>query len=62
MHANHIYNLMNQLVQENKSLWRIKHWYFKEAQDDEEKRFWKKMEKDKENHVKELAELIKKNL
>ncbi|MEK7636351.1 MAG: hypothetical protein AAB362_01585 [Patescibacteria group bacterium] len=62
MHSNHSYNLMLQLVQENKSLWRIKNEYLKDAGDcDDCKDFWKKMKIDKENSLKELTELVKKH-
>lgn len=60
---NHVYNLMLQLVQENKSLWRVKNEYKKDANGCEEcKKFWQKMEKDKENHVLELTALLKNHL
>ena len=63
MLENHTYNLMKQLVQENKSLWRIKKNYIGDAGDCAEcQTFWKKMEKDKEDHVEELSGLIKKHL
>lgn len=63
MWANHLYNLVNQITQEHKSLWRIKDEYKKDAGDCLEcKNFWDKMEKDKEDHVKELESLIKKHL
>lgn len=63
MLENHHYNLMKQLVQENKSLWRIKNNYKKDAGGcDTCLAFWDKMEKDKEEHVAELTELIKKHL
>lgn len=59
---NHAYNLMMQLVQEHKSLWRIKNEYEKDALNCQEcKVFWKKMEKDKLEHIKELEGLIKKH-
>jgi hypothetical protein len=57
---NHLYNLVNQLAQENKSLWRIKKLYKEDAascgqcQD-----FWRKMEEEKEKYVEELRALIK---
>ena len=55
-----MYNLINQLAQEQKSLWRIKKMYKEDAGDCEEcKAFWDKMEKDKEDHVSELKGLIK---
>ena len=54
---------MLQLVQENKSLWRIKNEYLKDAGDcDDCKDFWKKMKTDKENFLQELTELVKKHL
>ncbi len=60
---NNLYNLMLQLTEENKSLWRIKDEYIKDAEGDEESvAFWKKMEADKEEHVAELRALIKKHI
>ena len=63
MFDNHTYNLMNQLVVEHKSLWRIKNMYKNDAGDCADcKTFWEKMEKDKEDHIQELTGLIKKHL
>lgn len=63
MQSNHVYNLMNQLVQEHKSLWRIKSDYLKDAGKCKScKVFWKKMIKDKEDHIKEMTAMIKKHL
>jgi hypothetical protein len=63
MHANHTYNLMAQTVEESKSHWRIKTTYMKDAKGCKECLvFWKKLEQDKENHVKELTRLIKKHI
>jgi len=60
---NNLYNLMLQMVQENKSLWRIRNEYKKDAETCEECRaFWDKLEKDKENHIQQLQELIKKHI
>ena len=60
---NHTYNLLLQLTEENKSLWRIKNKYSEDAGGCNDcKEFWMKMEKDKEDHVKELTELVKKHL
>ena len=57
---NHIHNLMTQLIQENKSLYRIKNQYKKDAGDCVDcGKFWNKMEQDKEEHIKELQKLIK---
>ncbi len=63
MMDNHVYNLLRQLTEEHTSLWRIKNEYMKDAGGCGEcKNFWNKMEKDKENHVKELSELAKKHI
>jgi len=60
---NHTYNLAHQLVQENKSLWRIKDEYLKDAEGCQEcLDFWKKLETEKEAHVSELKKMIKKHL
>ena len=60
---NHVYNLMKQLVQENKSLWRIKNNYIKDAGSCNEcSTFWERLEKDKEEHIEELTALVKKHL
>lgn len=59
MEDNHLYNLITQLHQEQKSLWRINKMYKDDAEDcDECKKFWKKMEKDKEEHIEELKKLV----
>lgn len=63
MTNNHVYNLMKQLVQENKSLWRIKNNYLKDSEGcDECQIFWEKMGETKEEKIKELEELIKKHI
>lgn len=60
---NHLYNLLLQLTQENKSLWRIKNHYQGDAGDCADcAAFWEKMEKDKKDHVQELTGLIKKHM
>jgi len=60
---NNTYNLMAQLNEEHKSLWRIKKHYLKDSgKSKEAKAFWTKMTKDKENHIKELTVLIKQHL
>ena len=61
MLRNNLYNLMVQIVQEIKSLKKIKNEYMKDAVgNDDIMNTWKKMEKDKEAHIAELQELIKK--
>ncbi len=60
METNNVYNLMHQLTQESKSLWRIKNNYQAEAVSDEENAFWMKLAQEKEATITELKELIKK--
>ena len=62
MEQNNTYNLVNQLAQESKSLWRIKKHYIKDAKTKIAKDFWTKLAKDKESHLKELKMLIKAEL
>jgi hypothetical protein len=62
MEHNNTYNLMNQMTQESKSLWRIKKAYIKEAKTKQMKDFWTKMAKDKEAHLKELKSILKAEL
>jgi hypothetical protein len=63
MFENNVYNLMMQVTVEHVSLWRIKDDYMKDAKSSTEaKKFWSKLAKDKEMHIKELAEIIKKNM
>jgi len=62
MLRNNAFNLMNQAVQESKSLWRIKNQYMSEAVgSDDIMDFWKKMEKTKEEQIGELQALIAKH-
>lgn len=63
MFDNHLYNLVTQLAQEHKSLWRIKNMYKNDAVNcDECKAFWEKMEKEKEVHVEELKKMLKSHI
>lgn len=59
MENNNLYNLMNQLTQESKSLWRIRNMYHEEAQGEELKSFWAKQAEQKETAIAELKEFIK---
>ena len=59
MENNNIYNIINQMTQESKSLWRIKKMYLKEAKGSTMKAFWTKLAKDKEAHLKELKKMLK---
>lgn len=63
MKSNNTYNLMMQLTQEAKSLWRIKDQYMKDAEgSDACLAFWEKMVADKEAHIAELEVLVKADL
>jgi len=63
MSENHIYNLMNQLTQEHKSLWRIQNFYKKDAGDCADCiKFWDILAVDKETHIRALEEEVKKHL
>jgi beta-galactosidase GanA len=60
---NDVYNLMEQLVEESKSLWQIKNHYKEDACDcDECRRFWDKLEKDKEQHIEDLEKLLRSHM
>lgn len=56
---NNLYNLMTQMTIEQRGVWRIKKHYLEEGSSEEERVFWKNLVNDKENHIKELKELIK---
>jgi len=61
MLRNNLFNLMNQAVQESKSVWRIHNQYMQEAVgNDDLMILWKKMEKQKEESIIEMQNLIKK--
>jgi hypothetical protein len=56
---NNMYNLMAQITEESQSLWRIKNSYKKDSGGCKEcMDFWIKLEKDKEEHIKQLEKLI----
>ncbi len=60
---NNTYDLMEQLLIENKSLWRIKNNYKNDsAMDNETRQVWNFIEKDKEELVKILTEKLKERL
>ncbi len=62
MTPNNIHNLMTQMVQEHKSLWRIENHYAAEAVTDQEKEFWERLRNEKKVHIEELRKLIKENI
>ena len=56
---NNTYNLMAQITEESQSLWRIKNSYKRDAGGCKEcMDFWDKLEKDKQEHIKDLEKLI----
>jgi len=60
---NHLYNLMEQIVQESKSLVRITKSYPGDAEGCEEcENYWIELKKDKEKHIDEMMEMLKKHL
>lgn len=59
MKNNNLYNLMTQLTQESRSLWRIKNEYTKDAKDKELKAFWKDLAEEKTLLVEDLKTIIK---
>lgn len=60
MFDNHLYNLMAQMNEEHKSLWRIQNMYLRDAGDCQDcQKFWNKMIKDKKDHIEELKGLMK---
>ena len=60
---NNTYNLMEQLLIENRSLWRIKNNYKTDsAMDNESKQLWNTIEKEKEELVNILADKLRERL
>lgn len=53
---------MTQMIQEQKSLWRIEQNYIKESGTEVEKEFWSKLGNEKKMHIEELKKLIKENI
>ncbi len=60
---NNLYNLMTQLTQEAKSLWRMENEYVKDAAKNPElKKFWSAYAKEKSQHIADLKAFIKKEM
>jgi hypothetical protein len=56
---NNTYNLMEQITEESKSLWRIRNNYIKDAAPCKDcQDFWEKLAKDKEKHIRDLENLV----
>lgn len=61
--SNNAYNLLAQLTEENKSLWRIKNSYRKDAEDDfEVQQLWADLEEAKKGHIKRLTAQLAKHI
>jgi hypothetical protein len=60
MLENNVYNLMEQITEESKSLWRIRNSYKKDTGGCKEcMDFWDKLARDKEEHIRDLEKLIR---
>ena len=55
---NSSFNLLNQLVQEQKSIWRIEQHYIPEATSEAQSAFWMELLEQKRANVAKLQELI----
>ncbi len=55
---NNTFNILNQLVQEQKSLWRIEHHYIQESQTDEERLVFEELKKQKQEIIEKLSLLV----
>ena len=63
MKDNNLYNMMHQLTQEQKSVWRLKNQYVKDASKNPSlKKFWATLAKEKEKHISDLKAMIKSEL
>ncbi|MGI9118264.1 MAG: hypothetical protein ACR2IQ_01825 [Minisyncoccia bacterium] len=60
MKNNNLYNMMHQLTQEQKSLWRLEGDYKKDAAKNQTlKKFWATLAKEKQQHIDDLTKMIK---
>jgi hypothetical protein len=63
MFDNNTYNILMELTQEHKKIWRIKNEYKSDAAGDEEvHEFWEKLEKQGEDNISILERLLKKRM
>lgn len=63
MKDNNLYNMMHQLTQEQKSLWRLENQYVKDAKTNPAlKKYWANLAKEKKAHIADLKAMIKKEL
>ncbi len=59
---NEAFNLINQLNEEQKSLWRIENFYIPDTKNKDEQKFWKKLKTQKTKNIAELTAFVKKSL
>lgn len=62
MLKNHVYNLMMQLVQENKSLWQINEHYSFDSDCDSCREFWGNLAAQKADTIRDLEEMISEHM
>jgi len=63
MFDDHLYNLTNQLIEEHKSLWRIKGKYKNDADQCQDcTEMWKRIEKRKEENLEDLKSMLKQHI
>jgi hypothetical protein len=59
MLKDHYYDILSQLVTEQRSLWRIQKYYLKNSRGCKTcQKFFKKLAEDKQNHIKEILNLL----
>jgi hypothetical protein len=59
MLKDHYYDILSQLVTEQRSLWRIQKYYLKNSSGCKTcQNFFKKLAEDKQNHIKEILNLL----
>lgn len=56
---NHDFNILNQLLEEQKSLWRIEELYLPQSQNKDDKKMWTKLRNQKRKNVAELSAMAK---
>jgi tryptophanyl-tRNA synthetase len=60
MQENHIYNLMLQITEEHKSVWRMENEYKQDARNCNEcKNLWQKIATNKQDHIEQLTKQLK---
>lgn len=63
MPKNHLYDLMQQLVQESESAWHIKHYYLEDTEDHNDcTKLWQRILREKENNIRELEKMVRSHM